>query len=129
MVIVVSVTGIASFTLPRYNAAISIRTLRFPLMIMASIFGLLGIVIGVMMIVGHMARLRSFGIPYLSPVGPLSVTDLKDVVIRVPWWNMDNRPDFLGATDRSRMSESTSDKSGSQQNETGAGDNDESDRK
>lgn len=129
MVIVVSVTGIASFTLPRYNAAISIRTLRFPLMIMASIFGLLGIVIGVMMIVGHMARLRSFGIPYLSPVGPLSVTDLKDVVIRVPWWNMDTRPDFLGVTDRSRMSESTSDKSGSQQNETGAGDNDESDRK
>ncbi|WP_409346543.1 spore germination protein [Paenibacillus sp. MBLB4367] len=131
MVIVVSVTGIASFTLPRFNAAISIRILRFPLMILASVFGLLGIIIGVMLIVGHMARLRSFGVPYLSPVGPISITDLKDVVVRVPWWDMRKRPAFLGESDYSRMGDSTMNKNDSQDaddGQTGADNDGASDR-
>ncbi|MEI7024621.1 spore germination protein [Paenibacillus sp. y28] len=107
MVIVVSITGIASFTLPRYNAAISVRLLRFPLMLAASLVGLLGIVIGVMLIIGHMARLRSFGVSYLSPVAPLSVTDFKDVAIRAPWWQMKTRPAFMDAADADRLGQQT----------------------
>ena len=37
MVIVVSITGIASFTIPRFNGAIAIRMLRFPILIAASV--------------------------------------------------------------------------------------------
>jgi spore germination protein len=96
MVIVVSMTGIASFTLPRYNAAIAIRMLRFPLMLLASIFGLLGIMIGVMVIVGHLAKLTTFGVPYLAPVTPVDFADLKDVMVRAPWWKMRKRPKYLG---------------------------------
>lgn len=103
MVIVVSITGIASFTIPRYNAAIAIRMLRFPLMVLASIFGLYGVILGLMLILGHMANLRSFGIPYLSPVSPLSYHDLKDTVIRAPWWAMEKRPEFMPVGDTSRV--------------------------
>jgi spore germination protein KA len=39
-----------------------------------------------------MCSLRSFGVPYLSPVAPLSFSGLKDFVIRVPWWLMKGRP-------------------------------------
>ncbi|MBL0385313.1 spore germination protein [Tumebacillus sp. ITR2] len=102
MVIIVSITGIASFTIPRYNAAITLRMLRFPLMILASIFGMYGILIGVMFILGHMANLRSFGIPYLSPTGPLSSNDLRDVLIRAPWTEMSKRPSFLDIQDTRR---------------------------
>lgn len=105
MVIIVSITGIASFTIPRYNASIAFRMLRFPLMILASIFGMYGILIGVMFILGHMSNLRSFGVPYLSPTGPLSVSDLKDVLIRAPWTEMAKRPSFLPLQDTRRAGE------------------------
>ncbi|MFB6365759.1 spore germination protein [Paenibacillus elgii] len=103
MVIVVSLTGIASFTIPRFNGAIAIRMLRFPILIAASLFGIYGILIMIMLIMGHLANLRSFGIPYLSPIGPLSSGDLKDILFRSPWWAMGNRPSFMPLQDSKRL--------------------------
>lgn len=88
MVIVVSITAIASFTMPSYNLAISIRMLRFGMMGLAACFGLFGIVAGVILIVQHLCHLRSFGIPYLSPFSPVNVEMNKDTVVRAPWWLM-----------------------------------------
>ncbi|WP_157264649.1 spore germination protein [Paenibacillus oryzisoli] len=104
MVIVVSITGIASFTIPRFNGAIAIRMLRFPILIAASIFGFYGIFFSLMILIGHMANLRSFGVPYLSPVGPLSTPDLKDVLIRAPWWQIQKRPEFMAVQDNTSQS-------------------------
>lgn len=103
MVIVVSITGIASFTIPRFNGAIAVRMLRFPIIIAASLFGMYGIMISVMLIFGHLASLRSFGVPYLSPIGPMSSSDLKDVIYRSPWWDMKDRPTFMPIQDSTRM--------------------------
>ncbi|NHN31955.1 spore germination protein [Paenibacillus agricola] len=109
MVIIVSLTGIASFTIPRFNGAIAIRMLRFPIIIAASIFGMFGIMITLMVIIGHMANLRSFGIPYLSPLGPLSVADLKDTAVRPPIWLNKNRPSYMPVQDSKRMGDQLSD--------------------
>lgn len=103
MVIVISITGIASFTIPRFNGAIAIRMLRFPILIAASLFGFYGIFFSLMILVGHMAGLRSFGVPYLSPIAPLSFKDMKDVLIRAPWWEMKTRPSFMAVQDSQRM--------------------------
>lgn len=103
MVIVVSITGIASFTTPHFNAAISLRMLRFPLMIAASMLGIFGILVGLLILLGHMANLRSFGVPYLSPISPLSMGDIKDVLIRAPWSAMEKRPSLLGVQNARRL--------------------------
>lgn len=103
MVIVVSITGIASFTIPHFNAAIAIRLLRFPLMVAAAVLGIYGVLVGLLVIVGHMASLRSFGIPYLSPIAPVSVGDLKDVLVRAPWSKLVFRPGFLGIQNARRI--------------------------
>jgi len=95
MVIVVALTGIASFSAASYNIAISMRLLRFPMMILAATLGLFGVVMGVLVILVHMASLRSFGVPYLSPLAPLHAGDLKDVAWRAPMWKMDERPEEL----------------------------------
>jgi len=105
MVIVVSLTGIASFTIPHFNLAISLRMLRFPLMIAAAIFGIFGILVGLMLILGHMANLRSFGVPYLAPAAPLSIRDMKDVWIRAPWSFMVSRPEILQSQNEKRLGE------------------------
>lgn len=108
MVIVVSITGIASFTIPKFNGAIAVRMLRFPIIIAAAFFGMYGILITVMFIIGHMANLRSFGVPYLSPIGPLSASDLKDVIIRAPWWKLGKRPSFMPLQDAIRQGDELS---------------------
>lgn len=113
MVIVVSITGISSFAIPRYNMAISIRLLRFPLMILAGMFGLFGTVLGSLIILTHLCKLRSFGVPYFWPLAPFSFRSLKDVFIRVPWWAMNQRPnqtvkeDFVRQADNLKPSPPT----------------------
>jgi spore germination protein len=103
MVIVVSITGIASFTIPRFNGAIAIRIMRFPFLLGSALFGFYGIFICMMILIGHLASLRSFGVPYLSPLAPLSAEDLKDVAVRAPLWQMQRRPSFMAVQDRQKM--------------------------
>ncbi|RIX50329.1 spore germination protein [Paenibacillus nanensis] len=100
MVIIVAVTGVASFTIPRFNLAISVRLLRFPIFIMAALFGLFGMIIASVWILAHLCHLRSFGVPYLSGVTPYSKDDQKDIFIRQPWWRMVLRPDSISSKGR-----------------------------
>lgn len=95
MVIIVSLTGIASFIFPKYSLALSIRLLRFVLMILAGTLGLFGIFLGIFIIMIHMCNLRSFGVPFLAPLAPLSISSFKDVFIRAPKWSMERRPGFV----------------------------------
>ena len=95
MVMVVAITGIASFLMPRYVTGISIRILRFPIMILSGMLGLLGVMLGITAIVAHMCTLKSFGVPYFNSTAPLKIQNLKDVLIRAPWWAMDTRPEFF----------------------------------
>jgi spore germination protein KA len=92
MVIVVSFTAISNFVIPSIAIANSIRLIRFIMMLIAGTLGLFGIMSFLMMLLIHMAGLRSFGVPYLSPVAPMTPHYLKDIFIRVPLWNMTTRP-------------------------------------
>ncbi|MFB5675768.1 spore germination protein [Paenibacillus terreus] len=96
MVIVVSFTAISNFVLPYINMAASIRLLRFILMILGGSFGLYGIQCGLIPIMMHLVSLRSFGVPYYTPVSPIYFHSLKDLVIRLPWWRLKSRPAVLG---------------------------------
>lgn len=104
MVIVVSITGIANFTIPRYNLGVSIRMLRFPIMILAGMLGLFGIVIGLLIILIHLSKLRSLGVPYLSPIAPLTGDNLKDALMRAPHWALGLRPRVFGYQNPQRSS-------------------------
>lgn len=100
-VIVVALTGIASFTFC-YAASISLRLLRFPMLALAGTLGLYGVICGVLAILAHLATLRSFGVPYLSPAAPLNTDNLKDTIVRAPWWAMLKRPRMISIADRQR---------------------------
>lgn len=104
-VIVVGLTTISSYANPNYNAAISVRLLRFPLMIVASMFGLFGIMIGLMLLLLHLVQLRSFGVPYMAPFAPLNLRDLRDSLIRIPWPWMKRRPSIYQTHNKTRLKE------------------------
>ena len=57
--------------LPQYSAGIAIRLLRFPIMFLSGMFGLLGLMLGVIAIIIHLCSLRSLGVPYLQPLAPM----------------------------------------------------------
>lgn len=103
MVIITSLTMLASFTSPSYSASIAIRLLSFPMMIMAAIFGLYGIMLFLMMIVLHLCALKSFGVPYLAPLTPANYADMKDVLFRAPLQWMVKRPKTMMTEDDTRQ--------------------------
>lgn len=95
MVIVVSLTGISSFAIPAFNAAASGRLLRFPLMLLASVFGLPGILAGLSIIIIHLNSLRSFGVSYMEPFISANKNEFKDILSRTPWWRMNRLPSYI----------------------------------
>ncbi|MCZ0702071.1 spore germination protein KA [Natronobacillus azotifigens] len=95
MVIVVSLTAIASFVFPSYNLAITVRILRFGFMALAASFGFFGIFIGLILLVFHLVSLRSFGIPYTTPLAPFIAVDQKDVFVQSVLWKERTRPRLI----------------------------------
>jgi len=101
-VVVIALTTIGSFATPAYTAAFALRMLRFPIMILAGIFGLYGVMVGIILTFNHLLSLKSFGVPYMAPVSPEDKQGMKDVVTRSPLWWMSKRPDFLQTVNRTR---------------------------
>jgi spore germination protein KA len=102
-VVVIALTTIGSFATPAYNAAIALRMLRFPLVIMAGIFGLYGVMIGFILIFNHVLSLKSFGVPYLSPIVPGNFQGMKDTIVRMPLWSMSKRPAQFHVRNQDRL--------------------------
>ena len=102
LIIVVAFTAITSFVTPTLVQETTI--IRFALTILSGFLGAFGITIGLLAILVHMASLRSFGVPFLSPITPLNLRDLgQDVLIRAPWWAMYTRPKVIGSQNRVRQ--------------------------
>ncbi len=93
MVIITAITAITSFITPPLGGVLPFLRLLF--LIGANILGLLGIMFTGMFLMVYLCGLRSFGVPYLSPLAPLSLTDLKDTLVRLPVWAMLTRPRVL----------------------------------
>jgi len=102
-VIIIAISAIASFAFC-YTGTLTARIMRFPLLLTSAFLGLPGLIFGLMFILIHLANLRSFGVPYLYPLAPLSPEELKDTYIRAPWWLMGKRPHLITANTRRQVS-------------------------
>ena len=94
-VIVVSITAICSYVSPLYDISIAVRILRFIFIGLAASFGLFGIIVGLIVMILHLCSLRSFGVPYMSPLAPFNLGDQKDTLFRFPEWKMFKRPRLI----------------------------------
>ncbi|MCF6138486.1 spore germination protein [Pseudalkalibacillus berkeleyi] len=84
MVVVVALTGIASFSIPQYDFGTASRILRLPLMFAAAVLGGFGLMIGFLLIYLHLASLRSLGQPYFAPLGPIRPGAFYEFIFRSP---------------------------------------------
>ncbi|AET65786.1 spore germination protein, GerA family [Desulfosporosinus orientis DSM 765] len=100
MVIIIGITAVASYAIPYYDLSLAVRLLRFPLMIMAGILGFFGVAVGLYALLIHVLSLRSFGVPYTSPMAPLRIRAmLQDTFVRAPWWALKRRPQLIDIED------------------------------
>ncbi|UPT59355.1 spore germination protein [Geobacillus thermoleovorans] len=104
MVIVVSITAIASFATPSFAIAISARLIRFGLMFLAAMFGFYGIMMGLLVMILHLCSLRSFGVPYMSPLAPFTPSNMGDTLFRIPTWMYRERPRLINQKNIIRQS-------------------------
>jgi len=82
--VVVALSVIASFLIPNYEMSLSIRFLRFPMLLLSKLFGFFGIITGAYLLLLHLTSIDSFGIPYLTPLAPLKTSGFKDLFIKMP---------------------------------------------
>jgi spore germination protein KA len=95
VIIVTAISGITTLIVPTLLE--SLVLLRLFLLILASILGLYGYFIGIILIYLHLMSLRSFGVPYMLSVTRITDHDGQDAWIRAPWWSMTLRPKIIGA--------------------------------
>lgn len=103
LVVITSVTAIASFTMPTYSFSMSLRIMRVPIIFIASVLGLYGLALSLMVIVTHMCSLRSFGESYGGNLFNITLLgDWKDTFFRLPATLLKSRPKQLGSQERDR---------------------------
>ncbi|CAM4395178.1 hypothetical protein FHS16_001943 [Paenibacillus endophyticus] len=95
LLIIVALTALASFTTPIFKMANTIRLLRFPFILLAALWGGLGITAGFLLLTGHLLRLKSLGTPYLVPIFPFRTGNFSDSIIRASYAFMTSRSKYL----------------------------------
>ena len=96
LIIIVAITGIASFTIPDYSFGFHIRLYRFLFTFLGYIAGSLGIALGIFVYLSMLCDIKSFGIPYMTGVSPLDSS--KGHGYFIPQiWKRENRTAFLGS--------------------------------
>ncbi|NER40528.1 spore germination protein [Bacillus megaterium NBRC 15308 = ATCC 14581] len=83
--LVVSMSYIFSFVNPIVTLAPAVRTIRYVFILCAAFLGLYGLIMATLTLLFHLNHLRSFGVPYLSPISPFNSQDQRDTIFRVPF--------------------------------------------
>lgn len=106
VVIVVAFTAICSFSIPNEEFAFSFRILKFFLIIMSAWLGFFGLLVGLLVILIHLSRLKSFGIPYLMPFVGADLSgyeDERDSIWRAPFRRLTRRPIYANEKERVKL--------------------------
>ena len=106
VVIVVAFTALCSFAIPNEEFAFSFRILKFLIIALAAWLGFFGFLMGLFFVLVHMASLRSFHLPYLSPYVGAQLNgyqDEKDSLVRFPLRMLWKRPIYANPYQRTKL--------------------------
>jgi spore germination protein KA len=107
MVIVIAITSISGLIVSYLDTMNGIRWWRLIFLFSASIAGIIGIVIAGLMLLINITSIKSFGIPYLSPIAPFSRKNLGDTVLLNNRNRLFKRNSFTAAKNQTKGKEET----------------------
>ncbi|NHN31502.1 spore germination protein [Paenibacillus agricola] len=105
VVVVGAIVAVTGSTLVSQSLSGAVSVLRFALFFISAVFGMYGLIIGLVLLIGYMSSLRSFGVPYMSPLSPPVFKEMARAVFRLPWSQYKERPDELHTIDSDRQGE------------------------
>ena len=82
MIIVVAISAISGLVFPSIELTSAIRWWRIIFMILASMFGIYGIFLGIIVLIIKLTSIKVLGKPYLAPFSPLILSEQTDAIIR-----------------------------------------------
>lgn len=82
MIIVIAISSIAGLTFQSIELSNAIRSYKIFLLLLSTILGLNGFLIGTTILIYNLLTLKVFGIPYLTPFIPLEKNEIKDSLIK-----------------------------------------------
>ena len=95
VVVVVAVSALSSLIIPTDEFSAPFRLLKFGFIILGGTMGVFGMILGLYLVLSHLAGLKSFGIPYLSPFAAQNdkgYSGERDSFIRFPLPFLNRRP-------------------------------------
>lgn len=100
--LIVGITTVSTFLVQNYEMSLSIRILRFPMLVLANALGFLGIAAGWFFLITHLLSMKSFTVEYFK----ITNQDVKDILIRAPLWALNKRPDSIPNKNSARITSS-----------------------
>ena len=119
VVIVVAFTALCSFAIPNEDFATAFRLLKFAFIGLSAALGFYGFLLGLLVLLIHLAQLESFGMPYLMPFVGANLNDYqdeRDTLVRPPLQALPRRPFYANPKNRIRLRMKTTQKSGQEEN-------------
>jgi len=108
VVVIGAMTAVMGVTLVNQTLSTVVSVLRFAFFFIASFVGMYGLIMAMILLIFYMSRLRSFGVPYLTPLSPPVFKDIMTGFLRLPWRIMRNRPKVLRPNDPDRQGDDRS---------------------
>lgn len=106
VVILVAFTALCSFAVPNEEFSFAFRILKFYIILLSAWLGYFGFLIGVLTVLIHLSKLKSFGIPYMMPFVGAELSgyaDEWDSIIRRPLRKLTKRPFYAQKNQRTRL--------------------------
>ncbi len=94
LIIIVAITGIASFAIPDFSFGFHLRYFRFFFILLGYMAGFLGIATGLFVYISLLCNLQSFGVSYTAPFAP-SVNSKGNSYLLPPIWKRQYRAPYL----------------------------------
>ncbi len=104
-VIITAITAISGLLFSDIDFIYALRIWRYIFLIGALYGGLFGVFLVLLILIFHLSKLKSVGIPYLSPIYPFSKKDFKRLFLRISKVDDTKRPTYLNPLDKIRKKE------------------------
>ena len=81
--VVIALTVITGYVIPKLYEQMAVLRLAF--IVVGGIWGVWGILVGLTFLIFNICGKTSFKVPFLAPVAPFRLQDMRDVLIRAGW--------------------------------------------
>lgn len=105
VIIVVAASAISSFAVSSTTLVYPSRLITYFFILLASVFGMFGLLNGIVLVTWHLVSLESFGVPYFYPLVPFNLEGMKDTFVRLPFSALNKRLRLLAPSNRIRMND------------------------